>query len=383
MRVLGNLPIIKELAAKFPFGATIQNETDVQDGTPVVREIYGDILMNLYRILGLTNTTPNGIEDSTDTQFQLVEALKKLPNDINDYERVLELNAGVWEVDLDLSILPNKFIFFAKATDSYNSSANYDFKGTGSLTIPFFSTGYNFNDLVLVVVDTTFVVAYNMNFSSPKNIFTPFGNPISYNSTTQVTYQEAGTIMTDIPSVYDLENLIRVDQSDGTLFVKDIVITSGFVICTVTKPSDSTYYKVFGFESPDMVTVYEIGELGGSIIGTEDPYLFVEASSFYFSNNGGSSANDYVLAKYIFNSATKTLTYSSTITLESSFVKTTNTVVKNPNIFTLVSGDLEQFSLVTPTKVDRGNFGGVSGQLFAHGGDVYYGSGEIATKWTL
>ena len=82
MKVLGNLPVNKDSNSIYPFGANIENETDTVSGTPVVREIYGDILMNLYRLLELTGVTPTDTEDNDSTQYQLVEALKKLPNSL-------------------------------------------------------------------------------------------------------------------------------------------------------------------------------------------------------------------------------------------------------------------------------------------------------------
>jgi len=50
MRTIKNLAVPQNSDPKFPF-STIQNETDVLDGTPVVEEIYGDVLTNLYKLL--------------------------------------------------------------------------------------------------------------------------------------------------------------------------------------------------------------------------------------------------------------------------------------------------------------------------------------------
>jgi len=47
MKVLGNLLVPKDSNSRYPFGSNIKNETDTEQGTPVVREIYGDPLMNL------------------------------------------------------------------------------------------------------------------------------------------------------------------------------------------------------------------------------------------------------------------------------------------------------------------------------------------------
>ena len=63
MKVIEQLSVPKEVSSDFPFGAII-NETDTEDGTPVVREIYNDLLVNCYKILTLAGITPNGGEDS-------------------------------------------------------------------------------------------------------------------------------------------------------------------------------------------------------------------------------------------------------------------------------------------------------------------------------
>jgi len=137
MKVLGNLLVPKDSNSRYPFGSNIKNETDTEQGTPVVREIYGDPLMNLYRILELVGMTPTGTEDSDDTQYQLVEAIKKLPNSLNDIEQILTLSGAIWSVGFDLAYLPNKYFFVARASEDYVSTETYTFKGSGVLELPF------------------------------------------------------------------------------------------------------------------------------------------------------------------------------------------------------------------------------------------------------
>ena len=47
----------------FPQGA-ILNETDNNEGTPVVREVYGDILSNVYKIITEAGINFNNSEDN-------------------------------------------------------------------------------------------------------------------------------------------------------------------------------------------------------------------------------------------------------------------------------------------------------------------------------
>lgn len=170
MKVLGNLSVDKDTNAKYPLGSNIQNETDTLNGTPVVREIYGDILMNLYRILELTNITPTDTEDNKDTQFQLVEALKKLPNSLNDIEQVLTLSGSVWSVPFDLSILPNKYFFIARASENFVDGTTYTFKGTGAIELPFTSSGFNGSDELLIIIDNSTVRAYSLNLDNKADL---------------------------------------------------------------------------------------------------------------------------------------------------------------------------------------------------------------------
>ena len=121
MKVLGNLPITKKNDSNIPFGARIQNETSTQEGTPVVDDVLQDILSNSYKLLALTGISPTNNFDSEATQYQIVEALQKLPNATNDIEQILSLDGNVWSVPLNIDIIPNKYFFIARAEEKYVS----------------------------------------------------------------------------------------------------------------------------------------------------------------------------------------------------------------------------------------------------------------------
>ena len=90
MRTIKNLPVPKEQdLVKFP-NSTILNETDTNDGTPVVREIYGDFITNIYAFLVDRGIIPNEIEDNEVNGYQFLDALKLNVNKLNDVRRVLE-----------------------------------------------------------------------------------------------------------------------------------------------------------------------------------------------------------------------------------------------------------------------------------------------------
>ena len=88
MRVIKNLTVPQNTDSKFPF-STIQNETDLVDGTPVVEEIYGDVLTNLYKLLQATGVTPTGTQDNDETQYQI--AFKEISSNIQSLKVHLEV----------------------------------------------------------------------------------------------------------------------------------------------------------------------------------------------------------------------------------------------------------------------------------------------------
>tara|TARA_R110002050_G_scaffold99609_1_gene206376 strand:- start:1335 stop:2495 length:1161 start_codon:yes stop_codon:yes gene_type:complete len=386
MRTIGNLPITKKTDAKYASGATIQNETDTQDGTPVIEEIYGDVLQNMYKLLEVTNETPTNVEDSNDSEFQILKALKRLPNNQNDIEQVLTLTSNVWSVPFDFSALPNKYFFFARPTDAFLPGQSYTIQGTDGNPIAFTSqTGFNASDEVLVVLDTGTVRAYSLTrLNQVTEVFNVFGQPLSYNDSSKLYYQENGNILTDDPSIGLLESVIRFDAGNGTLIVNEMFILSGKVICVVFDPTAITYL-FYSFDLTDLTTSTLISVSGGSIpTGTDNtPYFYCSSAGIYVTNKGGSNVNDYELEFYGFDSVSNTLTYSSLTTLDTSFVKTTNIVIGDNDLFSLISGVLNKFPLNGGSLVSLGNYNTVIGFLFSLDGKFYFTGGDVAKRWTL
>ena len=109
MKTLSQQTFVKEVSAAHPFGAII-NETDTNDGTPVVREVYNDHLVNHYKLLEKVGMTANGQEDSETNGYQIIEALEKLPNKLNDIEQILTKSGSVWSINLPIELLPNNIV---------------------------------------------------------------------------------------------------------------------------------------------------------------------------------------------------------------------------------------------------------------------------------
>ena len=382
MRTIKNLSVPQNSESKFPF-STIQNETDILDGTPVVEEIYGDILTNIYKVLQSTGIVPTGTQDNDITQYQFLEALKKLPNVLNDIEQVLTLTGTIWSVPLNLDFLPNKYVFIARAGDNYINGLTYTFKGTSTTTYTFTGSNFKSGDEVLIIIDSSNVRAYSLSqlAQSTTEIFTVMGLPVSYNDTNKVWYQESGKLLSDVPSVNDLESIIRVDVSNGTVLLNDIIIMNGNVICFCLIPATNNYFFRY-FPLSNLSVSYPISASVSFGTSTDySPYVYADSGFIYVTNNHNNSVNNYNVSKFTYNASLSTLTFVSSVNLDTTFVKTTNAVIKSGLLYTMISGILNTFNLTTSTKITLGNYSGIAGQLFKFNGQVYFSSGEVAKKW--
>lgn len=384
MKTIEQLAIPKEVSSDFPFGAII-NETDTTDGTPVAREIYNDILVNCYKLLELSGITPTGDEDSESNGYQIIEAIQKLPNLLNDIEQVLSLTTDVWSVPFALELLPNKYFFVARASDNYVSGSSYTFKGSGAAEYGFTSSGFNSGDELLVIIDSSGVRAYSLSAlggTATTEIFSVMGTPVAFNDTNKLWYQDAGQLMSDVPSVDALESIIRVDVSDGTVLLNDILILNGYALCFCVIPATNNYFFrqfiLSDFSGSDPVALS-----GTTFSSVSDfmPYVFAEQGIIYVTNGMNSTANAYTIAKLNYTPGTGTLTFVSTTNIDNTFVKTTNSVIKSGLIYTMISGLLNSFNLTSGAKVSLGSYSGVAGQLIGFNGQVYFCNSEVCKRW--
>ena len=382
MRTIKNLAVPQNTDPKFPF-STIQNETDTEDGTPVVEEIYGDILTNVYKLLQRVGITPTGTQDSDVTQYQFLEALTKLPNALNDIEQVLTLTSTVWSTPFNLDLLPNKYFFIARAGDNYVGGTSYTFKGTTDTVYNFTSGGFKSGDELLVIIDSSTVRAYSLPSSSAADdVFSVMGMPVAFNDTNKMYYQESGQLLSDVPSVDLLESIIRVNVSDGTVLLNDIFVLNGYVLCFCIVPGTNTYFfRQFVLTNLTVSTAVTLSGTSFSNASDFMPYAYAQSGSIFVTNNMNTTANDYSVTKLTYNPVAGTLTFVSTISLDNTFVKTSNAVIKSGLLYTMISGALNSFNLTSGAKISLGSYSGVAGQLFGFNGQVYFSSGEVARKW--
>lgn len=384
MRTIKNLIVPQNSDSQFPF-STILNETDTNDGTPVVEEIYGDILTNSYKILQTAGITPTGTQDSDISQYQLLEAIRKLPNLLNDIEQVLTLSASQWTVTFVLEFLPNKYFFIARASADYISGATYTFKGAGAAVYGFTSSGFKASDELLVIIDQSNVRAYSLSAlgsTAATEIFTVMGTPVAFNDSNKLWYQDAGQLLSDVPSAANLEATIRVDMADGTVLLNDVFIMSGYALCFCLVPGTNVYF-FRRFNINDFSTSTAVTISGTSFSSTSDfvPYVYAEAGIVYVTNGMNSTANAYTITKLTYNSGAGTLTFVSTTNIDNTFVKTTNAAIKTGLLYTMISGVLNSFNLTSGAKVSLGTYSGNAGQVFSFNGQVYFNTGECAKKW--
>lgn len=385
MKSLANLNVPKDESLQFPFG-NIQNETPTQEGTPVVREIYGDILMNLYKIVQLAGIDFTGDEDSDDTQYQLVDGLRKFYNELNDSEKILQGSGTVWRVDLDLANLPNKFIFISRPDDDYNSNVVYKFKGIDNVleydvTSP---TGFKAGDEVLTIIDTAGVRIYNLTDSSKLDISFPvLGSPISFNDTDSMYYYEDGRLYNEKPAVYKIQKSIQDDESNLDLLVLNVVIMKGKLFCLVFD-TNIEKYDVYFFLLDNLTVPVKCDLTNfGSATGTDEiVYMYCDGESLYFTNNFNNSVDDYGIKKVVFENANQ-LTEVSFFQLANSFQKTTNAIFKANKLKTFVLSSLKEFNIDGSLVEVFDDFKLNLGRLFAFNGNIYYSTGDAGVKLSI
>lgn len=383
MRVIKQLLVPQNTDPKFPFG-TVLNETDTEDGSPVVEEIYGDILTNIYKLLQDVGIVPTGTQDNDDTQYQILEALKNLPNTLNDIERVLSLTGTVWSIPVNIDYLPNKYFFIGRAAEDYVVGNTYTFKGTTATEYNLTSDGFKSGDELLIILDNSAVRVYSLSKTNEQSvdILSTMGSLLAFNDTNKIWYQEGGVLMSDMPSVDDLEARIRVDISDVTALVHDIFVIGGKVLCFCSIPASINYF-FRQFDLNDLsssIAVSLISESFSSVVDNS-PYVFVENGFVHITNNMNDDTRDYSISKFTYDSSLATLTFVSTVNLDLTFVKGTNTAIKGGFIYTFVLGELCKFNLSSGVKTTIGQFPLISGQIFSFNGFIYYNSGEVSKKW--
>ena len=376
MRVLRQLAVPQDTdLSKFPDGQ-IQNEDDSagKQGTPVVRELYGDPISNIYAIIRDAGITANGIEDNEQNGYQFLEALKQFSNATNDIEQIISVSGSDVAIQLDLSVLPDKFVLIGKLSDALISGVSYVVNNSVNLTV---SKTINASSNVIVVLDSSGIRVIDLSGldGSETVVHTPLGVPLSYNDTDTVYYLAQGIIMTDTPASYNIQNTIRTSSGEATAVVMDAIILNGKLIVSY----------IFGalFDSARIATfdLSDLNSIDNSNVRTIDidQYMYCDGNFVYFTNYLG--GNDYTIEKNTFSGTAFNLV--SSFDIDSVFTKTSNVFVKNDNVYTFINGSLYAYPLSGGNGSLVSNLPSTNGVVFAQNNNIYYSNGNFASKWNF
>lgn len=392
MRTIKQLPegtSIEENLELFP-QSTIVNQTPTKRGTPVVREIYGDPLTNIYAILKEAGLEPNNLEDNEENGYQLLEAIKNLPNKLNDIERVLNKNSNIFSVDLKLSLLPNNYFFIAKSAEEYLGEVSF-FKGTENTLIPFEClTGFSSNDELIIIINSEKVRAYKISGSnsatSTSEVFNVLGTPLPFSDSGKIWYSDNGKLYNDAPLSVDLKLFAATKIGNPNVEVYEVFIVRNYVIYLVFSKENFKYYF---FKCPlnNLVSgSLEAVEMSGKTFGESSdfkPFVYSDGKFVYITNGTNQNASDNVLDVFDIEYQSMSLKYSSTVTIDNLFLKSTNTVILNGKLFQLISGDLRRFPLSSDNSNQLAIIEAFVGVIFSFRNKCFYTNGEVAKNWTL
>jgi hypothetical protein len=373
----------------FPDGQ-ILNETITNQGTPVVRELYGDIITNVYKIVRDAGLVFNGNEDNEVNGYQLLDALKLFVNNLNDKRQVLTVSSQSILTGFNFDVLPDEYIFIGVLSDALSSSEVYNMVSGngGALSIPVNSTSdIQASSTVLIVLNRagTTVVDLSSAVSGDVSVNVSFGTPLSFNESTKAYYFRKGIIFNDFPKSFSLEGPIAVLTSNNSIEVLEVIFFKGRAIC-LTIDTVLTSYRIFSFlESSNMTLEGEVTFTKTD--GTDNyPYMYCDGSFIYFTNSAGSvnsSANNNDVSKQNFDENTLTLSEVSSFSIDSSFQKTTNVFVDSNSqlLYTFIQNVLTSYPMNASAGTQIGFFPGIDGIVFKLGGSTYYSNGNTSTKW--
>lgn len=389
MRTLKNLPVPQDGDnARFPDGQ-IKNQSSTESGTPVVRELYGDIITNVYAILRDAGIVPNENEDSELTQYQLLDALKVFSNKLNDLQQVLTVDVNDINVTFDFDNLPENYVFIGKITEPILASENYTINSSGANSFPINSTlDISASSVVLVVLNQAGSQIFNLSSlmsGIDGSVNTPFGTPIAFNESKNMLYFSDGRIITDNPSSFAIQDSIRAFEANANINVLEVVLHKKKLIC-FTIDLVTLAYKAYSFDEADLNTVE--GQITLSVTGVVDnqPYMYCDGDFIYFTNTVATvndSVNDFRIGKFLFDPLLLELSLVSIFELDNLFQKTTNVFINKltTELFTFIAGELYKYDIGLSVREEIGFFNTTDGVVFKFNGKTYYSNGNVATKW--
>lgn len=160
--------------ADYPNGRIIDETLSIK-GTAVIEEIYGDILVNLYKLLQTVGAQTNATADNEGTSYQIVDAIQKTVNILTGVEQPLTLSSTTFSIPIAIDYLPAGCVMVVNASSAATAGMTYSFKGTGSLTYNFVAAnGFSAGDEVLIIIKSSGVKAFSYGGGVPSSGYVEF-----------------------------------------------------------------------------------------------------------------------------------------------------------------------------------------------------------------
>ncbi|AGF91159.1 hypothetical protein CHPG_00007 [Cellulophaga phage phi3:1] len=326
MRTIKNLALPQDSDyVNFPDGR-VRNETVTAAGTPVVEEVYGDLLQNFYKIIRSSGLEITETADSEGTQFQLLDALKIFANEVNDLKQTLTVNQGEISTLLNLDTLPDDYVFIGKITEDISANNIYLLNGTGEVLVNAVSTSdVKASSLVLVVlsqVGYSSITDLTVAAEDLKSLSVSLGTPLSFNSTKNLMYFSDGKIITDYPKVYDVQQAINDSLMTSDFVAIDCFTVKEKLLCYAFNKTNSTYH-LFSFLASNPGALEGEVTFIKSVNAAENKPLIYTNGQFLFitntENEFGDIASHNKIGKYLFDEVALEITLDTSLTIESSF----------------------------------------------------------------
>ena len=338
MRTIKNLQVPKELdLVKFP-NSTILNETDTNDGTPVVREIYGDFITNIYAFLVDRGIIPNEIEDNEVNGYQFLDALKLNVNKLNDVHRVLEnVSENVYRIDIDFNLISNRYPIFVKSPENILLSESFrkiiyleDSKGVRKI-INFNKQIFSGDELLLIISDeVTAVNLIHNDLYEDKVELNIQGVPLSYSTSNLNDYMSDNTLIYNDGSSIDLSQFL-----DPNIIIRDMVLLNDFyfIFCIDSSNDKLHLYKYKrGDNNVEEILIQGINDNNQTPgLRTSSAQMYVFKNNIAFSHKGGNVFNPYIISMFNYDGS-NLLKYVSDVTLDNSFSGSSSYFMENDSI---------------------------------------------------
>ena len=338
MRTIKNLQVPKEQdLVKFP-NSTILNETDTNDGTPVVREIYGDILTNLYAFCVDRGIIPNEIEDNEVNGYQILDALRLNVNKLNDVRRVLEkVSENVYRIDIDFNIISDRYPIFVKSPENillieYFNKIIYleDSKGVRKI-INFNKQVFSGDELLFIISDeVTAVNLIHNDLYEDKVELNIQGVPLSYSTSNLNDYLDNNTLIYNNSSSIDLSQFL-----DPNIIIRDMVLLNDFyfIFCIDSSNDKLHLYKYKrGDNNVEEILIQGINDNNQTPgLRTSSVQMYVFKNNIAFSHKGGNVFNVYIISMFNYDGS-NLLKYVSDVTLDNSFNGSSSYFMENDSI---------------------------------------------------